>query len=100
MNPSIPLPQVYNESVRDLLNPESVGPLNVLENASGVVIPNLSMHKPKDESQLLQMLADGNSLRTQHPTDHNSESSRSHAVFQVSPNFDFPVICSGIFSMF
>ena len=32
------------------------------------------------------MLADGNKNRTQHPTDANATSSRSHAVFQVSNN--------------
>jgi len=30
------------------------------------------------------MLASGNKNRTQHPTDANAESSRSHAVFQVT----------------
>ena len=34
-------------------------------------------------SQLLTMLESGNKNRTQHPTDANAESSRSHAVFQV-----------------
>ena len=29
------------------------------------------------------MLEDGNKNRTQHPTDANATSSRSHAVFQV-----------------
>lgn len=29
------------------------------------------------------MLENGNKNRTQHPTDANAESSRSHAVFQV-----------------
>ena len=31
----------------------------------------------------MSLLRYGNSNRTQHPTDHNAESSRSHAVFQV-----------------
>ena len=39
---------------------------------------------PKDASELMKMLSDGNSRRTQHPTDANAQSSRSHAVFMVS----------------
>lgn len=33
---------------------------------------------------LFDLLRQGNANRTQHPTDANAESSRSHAVFQVS----------------
>jgi len=39
--------------------------------------------QPTTASQLLMMLESGNKNRTQHPTDANAESSRSHAVFQV-----------------
>ena len=74
---------MYNETVRDLLSHSESGPLNIREDAAGVIIPNLSMHKPTDATALLEMLARGNSVRSQHPTDQNSESSRSHAVFQV-----------------
>ncbi|CAJ0964761.1 unnamed protein product [Ranitomeya imitator] len=49
----------------------------------GVVVQGLSFHQPKSAKQLLQMLANGNLNRTQHPTDANATSSRSHAVFQI-----------------
>ena len=49
----------------------------------GVAIPGLSVHRPTDADGLLAFLQKGNSNRTQHPTDANAESSRSHAVFQV-----------------
>lgn len=39
--------------------------------------------KPKSAEEILQMLDYGNKNRTQHPTDVNASSSRSHAVFQV-----------------
>jgi len=39
--------------------------------------------QPGTASELLAMLESGNKNRTQHPTDANAESSRSHAVFQV-----------------
>lgn len=50
-----------------------------------MVVANLTVHKPQDSTALLNLLAQGNSVRSQHPTDLNAESSRSHAVFQVNP---------------
>ncbi|XP_015265233.1 PREDICTED: kinesin-like protein KIF18B, partial [Gekko japonicus] len=38
---------------------------------------------PQTAEQLLDMLARGNQNRTQHPTDINATSSRSHAIFQI-----------------
>uniref|UniRef100_UPI00398EA607 kinesin-like protein KIF18A n=1 Tax=Pristiophorus japonicus TaxID=55135 RepID=UPI00398EA607 len=74
--------EVYNEEVRDLLiNSRS---LAVREDAqSGVIVQGLTLHKPTSSNQLLQMLDYGNKNRTQHPTDANCNSSRSHAVFQI-----------------
>ena len=40
--------------------------------------------QPTTANHLLMMLESGNKNRTQHPTDANAESSRSHAVFQVT----------------
>ena len=37
-----------------------------------------------DASELMSMLSAGNNRRTQHPTDANAQSSRSHAVFAVN----------------
>lgn len=74
--------EVYNETVRDLLRPDGV--LNVREDGkSGVTIPGLSIHKPASTEDILRLLSFGNKNRTQHPTDANKESSRSHAVLQV-----------------
>lgn len=39
--------------------------------------------KPKSAEHILEALDMGNRNRTQHPTDMNATSSRSHAVFQV-----------------
>ena len=47
------------------------------------LIPGLSRHKTSSPEDLLRLLQYGNGNRTQHPTDANKESSRSHAVFQV-----------------
>ena len=47
-----------------------------------VTVTNL--FQPSNAEELLYMLQFGNKNRTQHPTDANAESSRSHAVFQVA----------------
>nr|XP_006816577.1 PREDICTED: kinesin-like protein KIF18A-like [Saccoglossus kowalevskii] len=74
--------EVYNENIRDLLNPGM--PLAVREDSTkGVVVSGLSLHQPSSAEDLLHMLEYGNQNRTQHPTDANAQSSRSHAVFQV-----------------
>lgn len=75
--------EVYNEVVRDLLCPGS-SPLAVRDDpVKGIVITNLSTHRVKEADSLLELLLRGNRNRTQHATDANAESSRSHAIFQV-----------------
>uniref|UniRef100_G1TNV3 Kinesin-like protein n=2 Tax=Oryctolagus cuniculus TaxID=9986 RepID=G1TNV3_RABIT len=74
--------EVYNEQIRDLL--VNSGPLAVREDAQkGVVVQGLTLHQPKSSAEILQLLDNGNKNRTQHPTDLNATSSRSHAVFQI-----------------
>ncbi|XP_020488182.2 kinesin-like protein KIF18A [Labrus bergylta] len=74
--------EVYNEQIRDLL--ANAGPLAVREDGSkGVVVQGLSLHQPKSAEHILEALDSGNRNRTQHPTDMNATSSRSHAVFQI-----------------
>ncbi|XP_015670870.1 kinesin-like protein KIF18A [Protobothrops mucrosquamatus] len=74
--------EVYNEQIRDLL--VDSGPLAVREDPQkGVLIHGLTLHQPKSADEILQMLDYGNKNRTQHPTDVNASSSRSHAVFQI-----------------
>ncbi|XP_071344798.1 kinesin-like protein KIF18A isoform X2 [Trachinotus anak] len=74
--------EVYNEQIRDLL--ANAGPLAVREDSSkGVVVQGLTLHQPKSAEHILEALDFGNRNRTQHPTDMNATSSRSHAVFQI-----------------
>ncbi|XP_077419894.1 kinesin-like protein KIF18A [Vanacampus margaritifer] len=74
--------EVYNEQIRDLL--ANAGALAVREDiAKGVVVQGLTLHQPKSAEGILQALDSGNRNRTQHPTDMNATSSRSHAVFQI-----------------
>ncbi|XP_008589545.1 PREDICTED: kinesin-like protein KIF18B [Galeopterus variegatus] len=74
--------EVYNEQIHDLLEPK--GPLAIREDPDkGVVVQGLSFHQPASAEQLLEMLTRGNRNRTQHSTDANATSSRSHAIFQI-----------------
>lgn len=75
--------EVYNEVVRDLLCPN--GPTLVVRDdpAKGIAISNLTIHKVKEAGALFQLLVKGSKNRTQHATDANEVSSRSHAIFQV-----------------
>ncbi|XP_057173760.1 kinesin-like protein KIF18B [Ursus arctos] len=74
--------EVYNEQIHDLLEPK--GPLAIREDPDrGVVVQGLSFHQPTSAKQLLELLTRGNRNRTQHPTDANATSSRSHAIFQI-----------------
>jgi hypothetical protein len=74
--------QVYNENVRDLIQPS--GPLQLRgDGTNDVRIPGLSVHRIANADDLFAFMARGNKNRTQHPTDANAESSRSHSVFQL-----------------
>ncbi|CAG5058509.1 unnamed protein product [Parnassius apollo] len=75
--------EVYNENVYDLLKPSKT-PLQLREDSKyGVMVAGLTLYNINTARELLNMLENGNKNRTQHPTDANAESSRSHAVFQV-----------------
>lgn len=73
--------EVYNEQVMNLLTKS--GPLKLREDASGVVVGGLNLKQIYNAGELINLLTLGNKNRTQHPTDANEESSRSHAIFQV-----------------
>ncbi|NXW37667.1 KIF19 protein, partial [Phaetusa simplex] len=102
--------EIYNEMIRDLLNP-SLGCLQLREDAGGAVqvagITEISAISAEEVSQrapmghggdpanpplpgaarlpqVLRVLARGNRQRTQEPTAANCTSSRSHAVLQVT----------------
>lgn len=74
--------EVYNELVQDLLNPGV--PLQLREDGKyGVTVAGVKFMMVESAEELYELLRKGNLNRTQHPTDANAESSRSHAVFQV-----------------
>ena len=74
---------MYNEQVRDLLNPESRTKLIVRDNGGKPLVPGLKMVSAKTAEQVLDLLTEGNKWRAQNATEVNSQSSRSHAVFTI-----------------
>ena len=75
--------EVYNETIRDLLT-DTLTALELREDPDrGIIVAGLSEHRPTDTAHLLQLLAKGNTHRSQSPTDANAQSSRSHAVLQI-----------------
>ncbi|XP_059684383.1 kinesin-like protein KIF19 [Gavia stellata] len=76
--------EIYNEMIRDLLNP-SLGCLQLREDAGGTVqVAGITKVSAINAEEVMQLLARGNRQRTQEPTAANRTSSRSHAVLQVT----------------
>lgn len=80
--------EIYNETIRDLLNPDAAtfkqGLMLREDSNQAVSVAGLSSHKPQSVQEVMDMVIQGNSQRTQSPTEANATSSRSHAVLQVN----------------
>lgn len=76
--------EIYNEMIRDLLNPSS-GFLDLREDSKGVIqVAGITEVSTINAQEIMELLMRGNKLRTQEPTAANQTSSRSHAVLQVA----------------
>nr|XP_013817066.1 PREDICTED: kinesin-like protein KIF19 [Apteryx mantelli mantelli] len=76
--------EIYNEVIRDLLNPSS-GFLDLREDSRGSIqIAGITEVSTTNAQEIMQLLTKGNKQRTQEPTAANKTSSRSHAVLQVT----------------
>ncbi|CAG79248.1 P-loop containing nucleoside triphosphate hydrolase protein [Yarrowia lipolytica] len=76
--------EIYNETIKDLLEP-SDKVLTLREDADKKIsVSNLSSHKPESVEEVMEMILQGNTNRTQSPTEANATSSRSHAVLQIN----------------
>ncbi|KAK6386931.1 tubulin-dependent ATPase kip3 [Exophiala oligosperma] len=78
--------EIYNETIRDLLVPSNVkGGLMLREDANQTVsVAGLSSHHPQNVQEVMDMIMQGNEMRTMSPTEANATSSRSHAVLQIN----------------
>ncbi|XP_041085084.1 kinesin-like protein KIF19 isoform X2 [Polyodon spathula] len=83
-NVSMSYLEIYNEMIRDLLNPAS-GYLDLREDSKGEIqITGITEVSTNNAKEIMLLLTKGNKQRMQEPTAANSTSSRSHAVLQVT----------------
>ncbi|KAI0346933.1 kinesin-domain-containing protein [Trametopsis cervina] len=76
--------EIYNEKVRDLLNPKNSGNLRVREHPSlGPYVEDLSKLVVNSYDEMMTLMDEGNKARTVAATNMNETSSRSHAVFTL-----------------
>ncbi|KAJ3117848.1 kinesin-like protein Klp8 [Phlyctochytrium bullatum] len=76
--------EIYNEKVRDLLNPSNSGNLRVREHPTlGPYVEDLSKLLVRSFADVERAMDLGNKARTVAATNMNETSSRSHAVFTV-----------------
>lgn len=77
--------EIYNERVRDLLNPSTKGNLKVREHPStGPYVEDLAKLIVRDFNEIEHLMDEGNKARTVAATNMNETSSRSHAVFTLT----------------
>ncbi|KAL5396147.1 hypothetical protein PMIN02_003405 [Paraphaeosphaeria minitans] len=76
--------EIYNEKVRDLLNPSNKGNLKVREHPStGPYVEDLAKLVVRSFAEIENLMDEGNKARTVAATNMNETSSRSHAVFTL-----------------
>ncbi|XP_011874279.1 PREDICTED: kinesin-like protein KIF19 isoform X2 [Vollenhovia emeryi] len=77
--------EIYNENIRDLLNPTS-GYLDLRDDTRGrnVQVSGLTEISTNSTEEVMQLLHRGNKARTVEPTAANKTSSRSHALLSVT----------------
>jgi kinesin family protein 1 len=77
--------EIYNERVRDLLNPSTKGNLKVREHPStGPYVEDLAKLVVGSFKEIEHLMDEGNKARTVAATNMNETSSRSHAVFTLT----------------
>ncbi|EGF77621.1 hypothetical protein BATDEDRAFT_13838, partial [Batrachochytrium dendrobatidis JAM81] len=76
--------EIYNEEIRDLLNPKGKK-LDIKERPdTGVYVKDLSTFVIKDVDEMDQLMSVGNKNRSVGFTEMNATSSRSHSIFSIT----------------
>jgi len=76
--------EIYNEKVRDLLNPGNMEVLKIREDKQlGVHVQGLQKIVVEDVASVQSVISSGTHNRSVASTKYNSESSRSHAIFEI-----------------
>uniref|UniRef100_A0A1A9WS28 Kinesin motor domain-containing protein n=1 Tax=Glossina brevipalpis TaxID=37001 RepID=A0A1A9WS28_9MUSC len=88
---SISYLEIYNELIRDLLNPG--GPLELREDNRGqrITVAGLSEITTASRQEVVSLLIKGNKARTMEPTAANQTSSRSHALLSITVQTKTPL---------
>ena len=74
--------EIYGAKVHDLLNNREE--LKILEDKNQKIqIQGLKENFVSSEEQILELIAQGNKIRTTHATNSNEGSSRSHSICQI-----------------
>ncbi|KAI8822197.1 P-loop containing nucleoside triphosphate hydrolase protein, partial [Fimicolochytrium jonesii] len=76
--------EIYNEDIRDLLNPKA-GKLEIKERADiGIYVKDLRTFVIKDVEEMDRLMSFGNKNRSVGATEMNATSSRSHSIFSIT----------------
>ena len=79
--------EIYNENIRDLLNPGKEG-LDIREDPQrGMIVAGLSEILASSTKAVFACIRNGNRRRTCEPTKANQTSSRSHAILQITVEY-------------
>ncbi|XP_071387248.1 kinesin-like protein KIF13B, partial [Centroberyx affinis] len=91
--------EIYNEKVRDLLDPKGRQALRVREHkVLGPYVDGLSRLAVASYKDIESLMSEGNKSRTVAATNMNEESSRSHAVFNIILTHTLKDLQSGLTS--
>lgn len=83
---SISFLEIYNETIRDLLEPETPSKKLILREdcKKRITVSNLLSRLPASVDEVMDLIVLGNENRTLSPTEANAASLRSHAVLQIN----------------
>lgn len=81
---SVSFLEIYNENIKDLLNPNDKIQLKIRENPDqGIYVEGLCELIVKDATSISRLIDQGNTVRRVAATNMNEQSSRSHSVFTI-----------------